>query len=64
LLCSDQLNAFGEQDSDICKLGASKLLNSVSNERKLIAGKGIGAEGSIMRFDLRDVGLSANDWRL
>jgi len=64
MLCSDQLNTYGEKDSDICKLAVGKVLNSVSNERKLISGKGIGAEGSIVRFDLRDVGLSANDWRL
>jgi len=64
LLCSDQLNAFGKKNSDVCKLGVSKLLNSISNERQLISGKEVGAEGSIVRFDLRDIGLSSKDWRL
>lgn len=64
LLCSDQLNAFGARDLEICKLAVSKNLNSISNERQLINPRAIGAQGSILRFDLRDVGLTSNDWRL
>ena len=64
LLCSDQLNAYGLKDLEICKQAVSKMLNSVSNERQLINPKPIGAEGSILRFDLRDVSLTSNDWRL
>jgi hypothetical protein len=64
IMCSDQLNAFGTQDAEDCKRAVSKTLNSISSERRLINPKAIGTGGSILRFDMRDIGMTPNEWRL
>jgi len=64
IMCSDQLNAFGTEDAENCKRAVSKTLNSVSSERRLVNPKAIGTGGSILRFDMRDIGMTPNEWRL